>query len=277
MNKRISRRCTKYLVPLVVAVPLFLMFGQAYSSDFLKKEHSAVKENHAKGEKALKESPAKKATGKTTQHPASAAASTHEAAASIGAEEGLKRLEEGNKRYVADRMIHKRQNTVRRAELAKGQHPFAVILSCSDSRVPPEITFDQGLGDLFVIRTAGHVADDVAIASIEYAVEHLGVRLVMVLGHKRCGAVDATVKGGEVPGQIGKLVAAIKPAVEKAKGKHGDLLDEAVKANTKLVAEKLKSSKPRLAEVAEEGILKIVGAYYDLDTGAVSLTYKPCM
>ncbi len=284
MNKQIPRLCRKFLAPLFITAAVSLIFGQGYASDFLKKEPIAVKETYEKGEKAVKDNHAKGIVKKAKEQPAPAASthpatSTHDEAIAAGAEEGLKRLTDGNKRYVAGGMIHKRQNAVRRTELAKGQHPFAVILSCSDSRVPPEIIFDQGLGDLFVVRTAGHVADDIAIASIEYAVEHLGVRLVLVLGHERCGAVTAAVNGGEAPGQIGKLVEAIKPAVEKAKAKvkHGDLLDEAVKANVKIVAEKLRSAKPILSEIADDGVLKIVGGYYDLDTGAVLITYKPCM
>jgi carbonic anhydrase len=195
-------------------------------------------------------------------------------------EEALKKLLAGNKRYVTEKVSGPNRSSKRRAELAKGQHPFAVIVSCSDSRVPPELLFDQGVGDLFVVRTAGNVVDDIAIGSIEYAVEHLGTRLIVVLGHERCGAVDATVKGGEAPGKIKNVVEAIKPAVEKARAKgpgdHGcDLLCSAVKTNVKMVAEKLRSGSPILAEFIEDGMLKTVGAYYDLDSGSVSLTYKP--
>ncbi len=278
MNRTMSRTHSRAFTLLVISAAVFLLIGQASASDFLKKEPGIVKEMQGKGEKGLKEGLTKGTAKKAKEEPAHAAAD-HGAAIAVGAEESLKRLVEGNRRYAADKLVHARQNTLRRAELAKGQQPFAVILSCSDSRVPPEIIFDQGLGDLFVIRTAGHVADDIAIASIEYAVDHLGVRLIMVLGHERCGAVTAAVAGGEAPGQIGKLLEAIKPAVEKAKAKakHGDLLDDAVKANIKVVAEKLRSSKPILTEVADDGLLKIVGGHYDLDTGVVSITYKPCM
>src|SRR6059036_1627413 len=108
--------------------------------------------------------------------------------------------------------------TKRREELAKSQHPFAVVLGCSDSRVPPEIVFDQGLGDLFVLRVAGNVINDESLGSIEYAVDHLAVRLIVVLGHQRCGAVkaekDTIAAKGEAPGHIQSLVTAIKPAVE---------------------------------------------------------------
>jgi carbonic anhydrase len=129
----------------------------------------------------------------------------------------LKKLSDGNTRFVTSHMIHPNISDIRRTEVAQGQKPFAVILTCSDSRVPPEIIFDQGLGDLFVIRTAGEVVDDIAIASIEYAIEHLGVKLIVVMGHQKCGAVDAAVKGGKFTLHIDQLVEEIMPAVKKAK------------------------------------------------------------
>lgn len=144
-------------------------------------------------------------------------------------------------------------------------------MSCSDSRVPPEIIFDQGLGDLFVIRLAGNILDDAALGSLEYAVEHLGVKYIMVLGHERCGAVDAAVKGGEIPGHIGSLVEAIQPAVEKVKNLPGDLLDNAVRANVTLVVQQLKSSGPIIEELVKKGALTIAGARYDLDDGEVKI------
>jgi carbonic anhydrase len=159
----------------------------------------------------------------------------------------------------------------RRKEVAKGQHPFAVVVGCSDSRVPPEIVFNQGYGDLFVIRTAGNVVDDVAMGSIEYAIEHLGVNLIMVLGHERCGAVDAALQGGEAHGHIGALVGPIKPAIEKSKGQPGDPLDNAVRANIQRVVAQLKAAGPILSEKAKKGELKIVGARYDLETGDVDI------
>lgn len=200
----------------------------------------------------------------------------------IDAEDAVKRLLEGNRRYIAGKNSASHRTAKRRTEVSKGQHPFAIIVGCSDSRVPPEILFDQGIGDLFVVRSAGNVIDDIAIGSIEYAVEHLGVQLVMVLGHERCGAVDATLKGGVVGGKLKSVVAAIKPAVEKAIAKgqtaHGcDLLCSSVKNNARMVAEKLRTSSPVLTEVFENGMLRVVGAYYELDSGVVSLTYKPVL
>jgi carbonic anhydrase len=190
-------------------------------------------------------------------------------------EEVLLRLMNGNKLYVAGKPRHPRQTLERRVEVANGQKPFAAILGCSDSRVPPEILFDQGLGDLFVIRVAGNVVDDAVQGSIEYAVEELAVPLIMVLGHERCGAVKAAVdvveKGGQLPGQIETIINEIKPAVEKAKEEPGNLLDNAIDANVSMVVDKLKVSKPIIAKFVEEGKLKVVGANYGLKSGIVRI------
>ncbi|MHB8773368.1 MAG: carbonic anhydrase [Syntrophales bacterium] len=189
----------------------------------------------------------------------------------VSAETAEQRLLEGNRRYVDARMAHPDQTARRRDEIARAQHPFAAIVSCSDSRVPPEVIFDQGLGNLFIIRLAGNIVDAAALGSIEYAVEHLGVRYVMVLGHERCGAVEATVKGGSAPGQIGILVKAIQPAVDEVRSRPGDLLDHAVRANVDRVVERLRSSAPILNEAVKKGVLTVKGAYYDLDDGTVSI------
>ena len=252
---------------------LFLVMGTAAAKDSNNHGQATAKENHVKGAIINKAAPEKKAVKE--DHTAAASHATSHETYEVIAGEALRKLLEGNKRYVAEKFSGTRKNAARRTAIAKGQHPFAVILGCSDSRVPPELVFDQGLGDLFVVRTAGNIADDVALGSIEYAVEHLGVRLIMVLGHERCGAVDATVKGGEAPGHIKTVCTIIKPAVEKAKGKHGDMVDNSVKANIRMVAERLKTSHI-LGEFLEEGSLRIVGGYYDLDTGAVAVTYNPC-
>jgi len=153
-----------------------------------------------------------------------------------------------------------------------------VVVSCSDSRVPPELLFDQGFGDVFVVRTAGNIVDSIELGSIEYAVDHLGTKLVLVLGHERCGAVTAALQGGEAPGNIKSVVDAIKPAIEKGKARHtghGELLDSCIIANVKQVAEKIRKAAPILSEKVEDGMLKVVGAYYDLDSGAVNMTYLP--
>jgi carbonic anhydrase len=178
---------------------------------------------------------------------------------------------EGNKRYVAGNLVvHPHQTREQRVELTSGQHPFAIMLSCSDSRVPPEIIFDQGLGDLFVIRVAGNVIDDVIVGSIEYAAEHLGVQLLMVLGHEHCGAVTAAVKGGEAHGHIHRIVEAIEPAVAQARHLQGDLVENAIKTHVALLVEHLKTSPPILANLVQEDKLTIVGAYYHLESGLVT-------
>jgi len=183
----------------------------------------------------------------------------------------VQRLLDGNRRYVDGKPSHPNQTLERRKHVAKGQHPFAVVLSCSDSRVPPEIIFDQGIGDLFVVRVAGNIVDDAGLGSIEYAVEHLHASLIVVLGHERCGAVEAAVKGGEAPGRIKSLVEAIRPAVEKSKGEPGDLAENAMRANVRLVVDHLKASKPILEHLVHKGTLTVVGARYDLDDGQVTV------
>lgn len=189
----------------------------------------------------------------------------------MNAQESLKRLLQGNKRFTAGKSQHPNQDAQRLKELTTGQKPIAIIIGCSDSRVPPEIIFDQGLGDLFVVRLAGNVVDDMAIGSIEYATEHLGTQLVMVLGHTNCGAVTATVNGDNPIGLTASFLEAIKPAIEKARGISGDTVDNAAKENVKMVVEQLKSSTPVLAGLFEAGRVTIIGAYYDLRTGLVDL------
>lgn len=181
----------------------------------------------------------------------------------------LEILIEGNKRFVSEKMMHPHQDFQRRKEVSSGQKPFAVIVGCSDSRVPPEVIFDQGIGDLFIIRVAGNIVDDVALGSIEYAVEHLGTELVVVLGHSKCGAVTATVKGGEAHGHIGSIVNIIMPAVEMAKMQKGDVVENAIKNYMAITIEKIKSADPVISKSIKEGKLKIVGAFYDMDTGIV--------
>lgn len=186
-------------------------------------------------------------------------------------DESLKRLMDGNERFIAGHATHTTRDAKRRAEVAQGQKPFAIVVSCSDSRVGPEVVFDQGVGDLFVVRTAGHVVDDVGLGSIEYAVEHLGSAFILVLGHERCGAVAATVAGGEAHGHIPSIVKAIKPAVAKTKGQPGDAVDNAVRAQVLEVTAQLQKAGPVLADRVKAGKLKVVGARYDLDTGRVEI------
>lgn len=185
-------------------------------------------------------------------------------------DQALQSLIEGNQRFVANKPRNPNRDFRRLAEVAKTQKPFAAILSCADSRVPSEIIFDQGFGDLFVCRVAGNVATPEEIGSLEFGSMVLGSKVIMVMGHKRCGAVDATIKGAQVPGQIASLLDAIKPAVERAEGEPGDRLENTCKANVALQAEKLKSS-PVISELIEKGKVKVVGAYYDLDNGKVNM------
>ncbi len=187
----------------------------------------------------------------------------------------LKNLKEGNLRYVTGKNTHPNFSLQRRVEVAQGQTPFAIIVGCADSRVPPELVFDQGLGDLFVVRVAGEVLDAPLIGSIEYAAEHLHAPLVVVLGHERCGAVKAALEGGEMPGHIGALTKSIAPAVEKAKKMPGDALDNAVRAQVQMVVEQLSEMKPILSEMVESGKLRVVGARYDLDTGTIEFLDSP--
>jgi carbonic anhydrase len=182
----------------------------------------------------------------------------------------LDELLAGNQRFVSGQSRHPHQDAARRAETAQGQHPFAVIVGCADSRVPPEIVFDCGLGDLFVVRVAGDVCEDAALGSIEYAVEHLGTRTIVVLGHERCGAVEATVKGGELPGHMRAFAAAIAPNVRNA-AESGDKLDAAVRANALAIRNQIATCAPILSEFAHKGDLKVVAARYDLDTGKVEV------
>jgi carbonic anhydrase len=185
-------------------------------------------------------------------------------------DEALRQLMEGNQRFTERKQKYPHQDVVRLNEVAKGQKPFAAILGCADSRVPSEIIFDQGLGDLFVCRIAGNIAISEEIGSLEFGTAVLGAKVIMVLGHERCGAVDATLKGTPVPGQIGSLLDAIRPCLSKVKDQPGDTLENACKANVAYQVEKLKAS-PVLADLVTKGNLKIVGGYYDLDTGKVAL------
>ncbi len=185
--------------------------------------------------------------------------------------EAISRLKDGNARYTNGKQQHPRQATKERAKLTKSQHPFAIVIGCADSRVPPEIVFDQGLGDLFVLRVAGNVIDNHSLGSIEYAVDHLAVRLIVVLGHQSCGAVKAAIDTiaakSEAPAHIQSLVTAIQPAVEATVNRD---LETTVKANVNDVVQAVRSSTPVLKPKVDSGELRVLGAYYSLDTGVVS-------
>lgn len=187
------------------------------------------------------------------------------------------RLEAGNDRYARDVMEHPAQSPDRIREVAKGQHPFAIILSCSDSRIPPELVFDAGVGDLFVIRVAGNTADAAAIGSIEYGAAHLGAPLLVVLGHQRCGAVQAALSSLDAdasnphPGHLDAFINPIVPAAKLAQQTGGDdVPDLAVRENVRRVVEQLTHSQPVLAELVHARKLTIIGAVYNLDTARIT-------
>ncbi|MEH2169456.1 MAG: carbonic anhydrase [Nostoc sp.] len=189
---------------------------------------------------------------------------------SLSPDAALQKLIEGNQRFIQHHPQYPDQSALRLQEVAQAQHPFATILSCADSRVPAEIVFDQGIGDIFDVRIAGNIATHEAIGSIEYAVVLLGSPLLMVMGHERCGAVTAAVQNESLLGDISTFVKAIKPAVKKVKDQPGDAVENAVVANVQYQIEQLKHSK-LLTEQMESGKLKIVGGRYDLDTGRVNI------
>ncbi|MEH2181082.1 carbonic anhydrase [Nostoc sp.] len=188
----------------------------------------------------------------------------------ITPDKALQELLDGNERFAKRKRRHPDQSYSRLVEVAKGQKPFASILGCADSRVPSEIVFDQGLGDLFVCRIAGNIATTQQIGSLEFGSLVLGTKVIMVVGHERCGAVQAAIKGAPVPGNIGSLLEAIKPSVESSKEQSGDMVENVCKANILTQIKKLKSSSV-LSELIKAEKLKIVGGYYDLDTGEISI------
>jgi carbonic anhydrase len=196
----------------------------------------------------------------------------------IGADEALRQLLEGNARFVKGQPASPRRSPDDFRALAAAQYPEAVLVSCSDSRVAPEILFDVGVGDIFVVRVAGNVVSGAGVTvkgSIEYAVAELNVPLIMVLGHGSCGAVKAAMKHiddkDSLPGSINGLVELIKPAVTQSKGQPGDALENAIRKNVEIGVAQLKQLDPILAPRVKEGKLKIVGAVYDLRNGAVTL------
>jgi carbonic anhydrase len=188
--------------------------------------------------------------------------------------EALERLQAGNARFVAAQEQQLDEGIARRIAVSRGQHPFATILGCVDSRVPIELVFDQGLGDLVVVRSAGGALDQSVIGSIEFGIAELHTPLLVVLGHQRCGALDATIKAlnhpTAHPGDLDYLVDTLAPAVRQITGKPGDRLTNAIHANTGLVLTKLRQS-PVIGPLEKSGKVKLVAAYYELDTGKVVL------
>lgn len=177
------------------------------------------------------------------------------------------RLVEGNERFVADKLDGKLQDSSRRENLTNGQEPYAIVLSCADSRVVPEIAFDTGLGELFVVRVAGNIANTSSVASIEYAVAHCGSRVIVVLGHQSCGAVTAAVNGGDNGYNLNHLLSHITPAIA-ASGDDASITD-VVKTNASLTAQELISRSNIIRDAVQNGQVEIVPAYYNLDSGKI--------
>ncbi len=187
----------------------------------------------------------------------------------INADEALAKLKEGNNHFRKMHLVHPDLSEARLHALEKGQHPLAAILCCSDSRVPPEIIFDQGLGDIFEIRNAGNVLDDQVIGSIEYALVHTGTKLVIVMGHQDCGAIKAACSKDPEDKYIESLTGFIKPSVEKAKKQKGNFYDNVAKNNAKAAAKGLVEKDSVIADYVKNHGVKIIPAYYSLHTGQV--------
>ncbi|MBE9029747.1 carbonic anhydrase [filamentous cyanobacterium LEGE 11480] len=183
----------------------------------------------------------------------------------------LELLTTGNERFVAHHAQHPHTSIERMAELATGQHPIVTILSCADSRVPAELLFDLGLGDVFNVRVAGNIVTPEVLASIEYAVELLETPVLMILGHERCGAVTAAVQGQTVPGHIGDFIDEILPAVAQVKDQPGDAIDNAVRANVDRQIQVLLQQSDLIRKRKANGQVRVVGSRYDLDSGRVDL------
>jgi carbonic anhydrase len=187
------------------------------------------------------------------------------------ADEALQWLVDGNQRFATRNFARPHQTQARALEQAKRQDPFAIILSCSDSRVPTELVFDQGLGDLFVIRVAGNIVAEGGLASIEYGVKYLNIPLIVVLGHERCGAVEAALSDKSFRGHLPYLMNKMHGVIEKLKTKGAPALDEAIANNVRNSVQLVKAAKPIVNALVDAGKVKVVGAVYDLDTGTIQL------
>ena len=186
-------------------------------------------------------------------------------------QQALAQLLEGNRRFISGTLEHPNHGEEARRGLVSGQEPFAVVLACADSRLPPVDIFDQGLGDVFVIRVAGNLLNDHVLGSIEYAVAHLNTPLVMVMGHASCGAISAVAKGVKLSGHIASLTPSIDAALKRAQKLEGDLVDNAAKELALGIAVNIARSEPIIGDLVTEGKVLVVASYYDLDTGVVTL------
>lgn len=207
-------------------------------------------------------------------------APTRDGKSTLNPDQALALLKQGNIDFLANEPYLAETGNLRRLELAKYQAPFAAYVSCSDSRVPPEVLFGRGLGELFIVRNAGNTVDTAALGSVEFAVGVLGVPLVVVMGHESCGAVKAAMdvveKNASFPGSIGRMIEPIVPAVLASRGKPGDPVEQAVRANVSRVCERLRTAaEPILLDPQRQGRVKVVGAYYALNTGRVDFFDEP--
>lgn len=208
------------------------------------------------------------------------AAPTRGGKSALTPDQALELLKQGNRDFLADRPYQADLSNRRRLELARGQAPFAAYVSCSDSRVPPEVLFGRGLGELFIVRNAGNTIDTTALGSIEFAVGVLGTPLVVVMGHEACGAVKAAMdvvsKNATFPGSIGTMIEPIIPAVLASRGRPGDATEQAIRANVSRQVERLRTAaEPILLDPQRAGRVKVVGAYYELNTGRVDFFDEP--
>lgn len=187
------------------------------------------------------------------------------------ADEALQILLEGNRRFVTGKLEHPNHCEESRHLSAKGQIPIATVLTCADARVPPVDIFDQGIGDIFVVRVAGNIIGFHSLGSIEYAVKHLQTPLVIVMGHSCCGAVGAVASEGKLDGHMASFTAPIQTAIKKVKTLEGDLVDNAAKELAKMIAAQIASSEPIICDFVNENKVKVLPAYYDFSTGEVTL------
>ncbi|HAP08189.1 MAG TPA: hypothetical protein DCR20_10205 [Planctomycetaceae bacterium] len=185
----------------------------------------------------------------------------------LNREQAFRRILDGHWRYLQNERQQIHVTHEDRQRHAEGQFPFAAILGCADSRVSPEVIFDQGQGDLFVVRVAGNVLGEFEQASLEYAVQNLGVRLVLVMGHEQCGAVKAAIGGTVIPGVLGQLINEIRPAVEQAQGQDGDLLNNAIRSNVCHTVDMLLERSAAIRDLVAAGEVRVIGLVYDLASG----------
>ncbi|PJD94387.1 MAG: carbonic anhydrase [Parachlamydia sp.] len=186
----------------------------------------------------------------------------------ITPDEAIDRLLEGNERYVRDQLLHPNRSVIRREAIVAKQEPFAIILGCSDSRVSPEIIFDQGIGDLFIVRVAGNVAGPVELDSLQFSAEYLHSSVILVLGHENCGAIHAVLN--KQTKDIENVAALIEPAILLARQTEGNIWEKSVKANVRAIVARLKVA-PVIKSLIEQGKIKVIGGYYELASGKVIL------